>query len=148
MLATERCYLVPRRDGRILVGSTMERAGFDRRVTAGAVARLAAAAIDLVPVLEDATVDSAWAGLRPSTADGLPAIGPGPRPGLYYACGHLRSGILLAPITARVIVRLLRGEAPGIDLTPFDPRRFAAARPAGEGAAAPTSRSGSSFPAV
>lgn len=124
-LSTAACYLVPRRDGRILVGSTVERVGFDARVTAGAVAALTSAAIDLVPALAGAPFHSAWAGLRPATTDGLPAIGPGPLPGLLYACGHLRNGILLAPITARIVVRMLRGENPGLDLAPFDPRRFA-----------------------
>jgi glycine oxidase len=103
----------------------VERVGFDARVTAGAVAALTSAAIDLVPALAGAPFHSAWAGLRPATTDGLPAIGPGPLPGLLYACGHLRNGILLAPITARIVVRMLRGENPGLDLAPFDPRRFA-----------------------
>ncbi len=125
----EDCYLVPRGHGRLLVGSTMERVGFDRRVTAEGITGLAAAASALAPELSRAPILSSWAGLRPATDDGLPAIGPGSLPGLYYACGHLRHGILLAPITARLIVRLLRGEPPGHDLTPFDPRRFAS-RPA------------------
>ncbi|PYS96838.1 MAG: glycine oxidase ThiO [Acidobacteria bacterium] len=123
-VAGDACYLVPRGDGRLLVGSTMERVGFDKSVTAEAVARLTAAAIDLVPALRDAAFLQAWAGLRPASGDELPVIGSGPAAGLWYACGHLRNGILLAPITALVIVRLLRGESPGIDLTPFDPRRF------------------------
>jgi len=117
-------YLVPRRDGRVLAGSTMERAGFDRRVTAPAIAALTAAAVALVPALRDAPFHSAWAGLRPATGDDLPAIGRGAAPGLLYACGHLRQGILLAPLTALVILRLLRGEDPGFDLTAFDPGRF------------------------
>jgi glycine oxidase len=124
-LSSEACYLVPRRDGRLLVGSTMERVGFDTRVTAGAIAALTSAAIDMVPSLGAAPFHSAWAGLRPATADELPAIGPAAIPGLLYACGHLRNGILLAPITARLITRLVRGEDPGLDLAPFDPRRFA-----------------------
>lgn len=118
------CYLVPRRDGRVLVGSTMERVGFDKRVTAGGLAALAAAAIALVPALADAPFHSAWAGLRPACEDSLPAIGGAGAPGLLYACGHLRNGILLAPITAQIVGRLLRGEDPGIDLARFDPRRF------------------------
>jgi glycine oxidase len=126
-LYSHACYLVPRRDGRVLVGSTMERAGFDRRVTALGLATLTAAALAIVPALRDAPFHSAWAGLRPATADGLPAIGWGSAPGLLYACGHLRNGILLAPVTALVVTRLLRGEDPGFDLAPFDPRRFMAA---------------------
>jgi glycine oxidase len=119
------CYLVPRRDGRILVGSTMERVGFERRVTASGVSMLTAEAIALVPALGEASFHSAWAGLRPACEDDLPAIGRATAPGLIYACGHLRNGILLAPITALVVGRLLRGEDPGFDLARFDPRRFA-----------------------
>jgi len=125
IVVDDACYLVPRGNGRVLVGSTMEEVGFDRRITAEGIAGLAAAASALVPALAEAPILSGWAGLRPATGDGLPAIGPGALPGLYYACGHLRHGILLAPITARLIVRLLRGEPPGHDLTAFDPRRFA-----------------------
>ncbi len=117
-------YLVPRLDGRVLAGSTMERVGFDRRVTASGIAALAAAAIALVPSLGEAPFHSAWAGLRPATGDDWPALGHAAQPGLLYACGHLRQGILLAPITAVVTLRLLRGEEPGFDLTAFDPRRF------------------------
>lgn len=118
-------YLVPRGDGRIVIGSTSERVGFDRRVTAGAMSSLIERAVTLLPALAGAAFHSAWAGLRPALPDGLPAIGPGPVAGLQYACGHFRHGILLAPITARIIVRLLRGESPEVDLAPFDPRRFA-----------------------
>ncbi|HEU4400980.1 MAG TPA: glycine oxidase ThiO [Candidatus Polarisedimenticolia bacterium] len=118
------CYLVPRRDGRLLVGSTMERVGFDSRVTAGGIASLASAAVTTIPVLREAPWHSTWAGLRPATSDDLPAIGAGPAPGLWYACGHLRNGILLAPLTARIVVRLLRGEGAGVEIGPFDPRRL------------------------
>jgi glycine oxidase len=121
------CYLVPRTDGRLLVGSTMEHAGFARSVTAEGLATLAGAAIAMVPGLAPAAFHSAWAGLRPASPDGLPIIGPGALPGLFYACGHLRNGIVLAPITARAVVRLLRGQDSGVDLEPFNPRRFAPA---------------------
>ena len=124
------CYLVPRADGRILVGSTMERVGFDRSTTPEALAALRAAAVAVVPALEEAETDAAWAGLRPATPDGLPAIGPGNARGLVYATGHLRNGILLAPLTARVVVRMLRGLEPGMDLAAVSPRRFAGAPPA------------------
>lgn len=126
-LHSAACYLVPRRDGRILIGSTMEHAGFEKRVTATGLSTLAAAAIAVVPALAEAPFHSAWAGLRPACEDGLPAIGRGGAPGLIYACGHLRNGILLAPITALVVDRLVRDEEPGIDLARFDPRRFGAA---------------------
>jgi len=125
------CYLVPRSDGRVLAGSTMERAGFDRRVTAEALAHLAAAALALVPGLAPASFHRAWAGLRPAAPDGLPVIGTAATPGLLYACGHLRNGIVLAPFTARAIVGMLRGEVDvvdGIDLGPFSPLRFGGAQ--------------------
>jgi glycine oxidase len=123
-LFTHDCYLVPRRDGRVLAGSTMERAGFDKSVTGSGLAGLSASALALVPALSDAPFHSAWAGLRPATPDELPAIGRARTPGLLYACGHLRNGILLAPLTARVVTRLLADEDPGMDLSPFDPSRF------------------------
>ncbi len=124
ILAAGSLYLVRRHDGRILIGSTMERAGFDARTTASAVDSLIARAVALVPALGEASFEGAWAGLRPATEDGLPAIGPGAAPGLLYATGHLRHGILLAPITARLIVQSLRGEDPDCDLAPFHPRRL------------------------
>jgi glycine oxidase len=127
VLLSTGVYLVPRGDGRIVVGSTSERVGFDRSVTAGAVASLIDRAAALLPALADASFDSAWAGLRPATPDGLPVIGPASVAGLIYACGHFRHGILLAPITARIVTRLLRGEDPEIDLAPFAARRFAGA---------------------
>ncbi|MFQ5877806.1 MAG: glycine oxidase ThiO [Acidobacteriota bacterium] len=128
ILYTGSHYLVRRGDGRILAGSTMERVGFDARVTAEGVATLSRAALSLMPALSSATFEAAWAGLRPATDDGLPAIGPGSAPGLLYACGHLRHGILLAPITAQIVLALLREEPQEIDLGPFDPRRLAGGR--------------------
>ena len=121
---THGFYLVPRRDGRVLAGSTMERSGFDKSVTGSGLAGLSTSALALVPALGRAPFHSAWAGLRPATPDELPAIGRARAPGLLYACGHLRNGILLAPVTARVVTSLLRDEDPGMDLSPFDPCRF------------------------
>jgi glycine oxidase len=126
VVATDHCYLVPRGDGRILAGSTMERAGFDRSVTAAGVETLGAAAIALVPGLAQAALLGAWAGLRPGSDDGLPLIGPGGPAGLFHAWGHLRNGIVLTPLTARAVARFLAGEGPGFDAGPFDPRRFSA----------------------
>jgi glycine oxidase len=119
------CYLVPRGDGRLLVGSTMEHAGYDPSVTAEGLATLAAAALAVVPGLGPAALHGAWAGLRPASPDSLPVIGRGALDGLFHAGGHLRNGIVLAPLTGRVVVRLVRGDDPGIDLGPFDPLRFA-----------------------
>jgi glycine oxidase len=118
-------YLVPRGDGRVLVGSTMERAGFDRSVTALGLARLTSAALLLVPALAQAPLHGAWAGLRPGSPDGLPVIGR-LGDGVYAACGHLRQGVTLAPMTARLVAALVAGKDPEVDLTPFRPERFAA----------------------
>lgn len=113
-------YLVPRNDGRILVGSTEEDAGFDKRNTAEAIGGLLNFAVNLVPALADHTVERTWAGLRPCSADGLPYLGQ--VPGLenaYIAAGHYRQGLHLSPATAVVMSELLRGEQPQVDLTPF-----------------------------
>jgi glycine oxidase len=117
------CYLVPRRDGRLLVGSTMEEVGFRPHVTAGAVQRLLGIALRIVPALADAVVEGFQVGLRPASADGLPIIGPDPEvDGLFYATGHFRNGLLLAPETAeRVTAMLMDGELPE---PAFDPARF------------------------
>lgn len=94
-------YLVPKRDGRWVVGATEERVGFDRRVTAEGVAALIARATALFPALADATFERAWAGLRPVSRDGRPWLGPVPGlRGLHLAAGHGRNGVLLAPVTA------------------------------------------------
>lgn len=98
------CYVVPRLDGSILVGATVEDVGFDERITEEGIGALLTAACDLLPVLKKARVIDARVGLRPATPDGLPAIGPDRGvPGVIHATGHYRNGILLAPITARVI---------------------------------------------
>lgn len=113
-------YLVPRSDGRILVGSTEEDAGFDKRNTAEAVGGLLRFAVDLVPALGDHTIERTWAGLRPCSADGLPYLGQ--IPGLenaFVAAGHYRQGLHLSPGTAVVMSELMSGEKPRIDLTPF-----------------------------
>ncbi len=120
-------YLVPRRDGRLLAGSTYEEAGFDKRVTGAAVAGIVARALHLAPLLADATFSTTWAGLRPGTPDGLPILGRDPEvKGLFYATGHYRNGILLAPATARAVAALVLGRRTSYDLRPFAVERFAA----------------------
>jgi glycine oxidase len=105
-----RGYAVSRRDGRVLLGSTRERVGFDRRATAGGIRRILAAGVELAPGLGKAPVRQWWAGLRPATPDGLPIIGFDPAvSGYLVATGHYRNGILLAPITARLVADLLQG---------------------------------------
>ena len=113
-------YLVPRDDGRLLIGSTEEDAGFDSHTTCEGVAGLIEFAVRLVPQLAQAAVERQWAGLRPASADGLPYFGRGPRlENAYVAAGHLRGGIQLSPATAVVVGRLMRSVDPGIDLSPF-----------------------------
>ncbi|HMJ15308.1 MAG TPA: glycine oxidase ThiO [Polyangiaceae bacterium] len=123
-----RCYLVPRDDGRTLVGSTLEFVGYRREVTAAAVRDLLSAAIELVPSLAEASVNSAWSSFRPYTDDELPLLGPAGIAGLTLATGHYRNGILLAPITAEITAALLRGTRPPVSLAAFSPQRAGAAR--------------------
>lgn len=123
LLQSDRGLVVPRADGAVLVGSTLEMVGFDKNVTAEGLARLLQAALQLVPGLAQASFTNAWAGLRPWTDDQLPFLGEGPKPGLLLATGHFNNGILLAPITARVLGQLVRGEKPSVELRPFRYRR-------------------------
>jgi len=119
-------YLVPRDDGRLLVGATVEEAGFDRRVTARGVRALLDAALAGMPSLADLTVAETWAGFRPGSPDGLPYLGETEIAGYYVASGHYRNGILLAPVTASLIADALAGKA-SPSLAPFSPRRAAGA---------------------
>jgi glycine oxidase len=118
-------YLVPRDDGRLLVGATVVERGFDVRVTARGVAQLLAAALALAPALGDFAVVESWAGLRPASHDGRPYLGATAIEGYVVAAGHYRNGILLAPVTAQAIAALIAGATPALDLTAFDPRRDA-----------------------
>lgn len=118
------CYFVPWPDGRILVGAPVENVGFVKRVTAEAVQKLLAAAINIVPSLASATVSDAWAGLRPDTPDNLPIIGNTSISNLIAATGHFRNGILLAPITAQLICELILAGEIAMPLDAFRPGRF------------------------
>ena len=120
-----RCYVVPRLDGTVLVGATVEEAGFDERVTAAGVQSLLDAVCELLPDATAATFLGARAGLRPATPDELPVIGADPRvPTLVHATGHYRNGVLLAPITARVIAELVIDGRADPALEHFRPDRF------------------------
>ena len=113
-------YLVPRPDGRVLIGSTEEDVGFDRRTNSGAIADLLIFAHRLVPQLADAPLERCWAGLRPATYDGLPYLGEVPgASNVFVAAGHFRSGLQLSTGTAIVMSQLIRQEKPEIDLAPF-----------------------------
>ena len=119
-------YLIPRSDGRLLVGATVEEAGFDKRTDIPTIQRLHRAALALVPELRNAKILEDWAGLRPGTPDALPILGETATPGYYVATGHFRDGILLAPITAEVMTAVIEGRAPEHDLSPFSVSRFSA----------------------
>ncbi|MBI4463186.1 MAG: glycine oxidase ThiO [Acidobacteria bacterium] len=125
VIRSHRCYLVPRRDGRVIVGSTMEEAGFDKRPRAAPLTQLLQAAQYLCPALEKSAVVEFWAGLRPASADGLPLIGPTALEGYFVALGHFRNGILLAPVTAEILSAwLLSGKTP-FAVEALSPQRFA-----------------------
>jgi glycine oxidase len=124
VIRTPHVYLIPRSDGRLLVGATVEEAGFDKRTDLATIQRLHKSAIELVPKLADAKILEDWAGLRPGTPDALPILGATNIPGCYAATGHFRDGILLAPITAEVMSAVIEGRKPEHDLTAFSPARF------------------------
>ncbi|HWF73449.1 MAG TPA: glycine oxidase ThiO [Solirubrobacteraceae bacterium] len=119
-------YVVPRGDGRYVLGATTEERGFDRSVTAGAAFELLREAIELVPGFSELELDECSAGLRPATPDGVPAIGPGAVPGLHWATGHHRGGILLAPLTAELVLAGLTGAPACAEAASVAPTRFAA----------------------
>jgi glycine oxidase ThiO len=128
VLYGEGIYLVPRRDGRIVVGATEEWVGFAPGTTDEATGALLASACELLPELSHCPVIERWWGFRPATPDGGPILGRGPWPHLYLATGHHRNGVLLAPATARLLARqILTGEADAL-LEPFGAERFAPAR--------------------
>jgi glycine oxidase len=124
VVRTAEVYLVPRSDGRILVGATVEEAGFDKRVNSDVIQRFHQLAANLVPELGEARILEAWAGLRPGTPDDLPLLGATAIPGYFVAAGHFRNGILLAPITAAIMADLVRRHPPALDIRPFSPERF------------------------
>jgi glycine oxidase len=118
-------YIVPRRDGTVIAGSTVEMAGFRKQVTVGGLAAILTLARTLVPALADAEVTGSWSNFRPYTEDHLPVLGTTPVRGLVLATGHFRNGILLAPITAEAIAELIATGRSAVDLAPFSVTRFA-----------------------
>jgi glycine oxidase len=123
-------YLVPRLDGRLLVGATVEEKGFDTTLTAGGVLTLLEAAWRAVPAVEELPIEEMWVGHRPGSRDDAPILGPGPVDGLIYATGHHRNGILLAPVTADTMARLVLDGVVDAAIRPFGIERFALARAA------------------
>jgi glycine oxidase len=120
-----RCYLVPRADGRLLVGATVERRGYRKLVTPAGIMRLLRGALEIAPGLEDLPLAETWSGLRPGTPDDLPILGADPDvTNLVYATGHFRNGILLAPITGDIVGEVVRTGSSPVDLHPYRPDRF------------------------
>lgn len=134
VIRTPRCYIVTRcrpegeAGARVVIGATVEEQGFDTAVTADAVFRLLEAAWEVLPEVGELELICARAGLRPGTPDNAPAIGHGEPEGLVWATGHYRNGVLLAPLTARTVVDLLRGAPLPEDLRSFHPGRFDSSR--------------------
>jgi glycine oxidase len=125
VIRSEEVYLVPRTDGRVLIGATVEDAGFDKQVDPDTIKHMGKLAEQIVSEIAHARISESWAGLRPGTPDELPILGESEIPGYFIATGHFRNGILLAPITAVNMSKLIRGEAPGYSLKAFAPSRFA-----------------------
>jgi len=125
VVRTPDIYIIPRSDGRILLGATVEEAGFDKRTDPVTVQRLFRAGVQAAPVLASTRIHDAWAGLRPGSPDDLPILGETAIPGYFAATGHYRDGIMLAPATADAMARLITGSQPTVDLAPFSPLRFA-----------------------
>ncbi|MBC3489153.1 glycine oxidase ThiO [Pseudomonas sp. SWRI100] len=122
MVLAKGRYAIPRRDGHILVGSTLEHAGYDKTPTEQALESLKASAVELLPELAEAAVVGHWAGLRPGSPEGIPYIGPVPgHDGLWLNCGHYRNGLVLAPASCQLFVDLLTGAEPIIDPSPYAP---------------------------
>jgi len=125
VIYSPRGYIVPRRDGRLLAGSTSEHAGFDKRVTAAGVQSIVTSALEISPSIAALPLTSSWAGLRPRAADGLPVLGPCAEiAGVFYATGHYRNGILLTPITGELLASAIVDEEISPPLQIFSPDRF------------------------
>src|SRR5580704_17555028 len=123
-------YLVPRRDGRLIVGGTVEEKGFDETITAGGVMALLDAAWRAVPAIEELPIDQIWVGHRPGSRDDAPILGRAPLENLFYATGHHRNGILLAPVTADAMAKLILDDVVEPAIRPFGLERFLPARAA------------------
>jgi glycine oxidase len=124
VLRSEKVYMVPRSDGRLVIGSTLENAGYNKDIDVNTIQSLLQAALKLLPGLDKSKKHDAWAGLRPGTPDNLPILGETSTRGFFAATGHYRDGILLAPITAEVMTRVVLGRAPHCAIANFAPSRF------------------------
>ena len=130
VLRSERGYIVPRgteTPQTVVLGSTLENAGYEKKITAGGMEKILSAASEIVPELAHAEIVETWSGLRPGTPDQLPILGPAEIDGLVFATGHYRNGILLAPITAKLIGEWISDRRTSLDWESFSPLRFASA---------------------
>jgi glycine oxidase len=125
VIYSARCYIIPRDDGRLLVGATVEDVGFSIGPTPRGITSLADAASAVLPMIAQLPLLETWAGFRPAAPDGMPILGPDPDlHGLVYATGHFRNGILLTPITGEIIADAITAARPALDITPFQITRF------------------------
>jgi glycine oxidase len=124
VVRTPEIYVIPRSDGRILLGATTEEKGFDKQVDPETIQRFVRSVVQVAPVLAETRIHDAWAGLRPGSPDGLPILGETALRGYFAATGHYRDGIMLAPATADAMTALITGGKVEVDLTPFSPLRF------------------------
>ena len=124
VIRSAKVYLVPRSDGRLVLGSTLEDVGYNKRTDVSTLQRLFDAAVEVVPGIAKSLRNEAWAGLRPGTPDELPILGETSISGYFIATGHYRDGILLAPITAALMSNVVMGKTSSFDLSPFASTRF------------------------
>jgi glycine oxidase len=124
VVRSDKVYVVPRSDGRLVIGSTLENAGYNKDIDVNTIRGLFQAALELLSGLEKSKKHDAWAGLRPGTPDNLPILGETSTRGFFAATGHYRDGILLAPVTAEVMTRVVLGRAPDCEIANFAPSRF------------------------
>ena len=125
VIRSERGYIVPRGNGRCVTGSTIENVGVEKRVTPEGIGKILGAAVEMIPELARAAIVETWCGLRPDTPDHLPSLGPTDIEGLLIATGHFRNGILLAPITAKLIAEWITTRRTNVNWEAFSPMRFA-----------------------
>ena len=125
VVRSERGYIVPRGNSRCVTGSTIENVGLEKRVTPEGISKILSAAVEMVPAFKDAAIVETWCGLRPDTPDHLPSLGPTDIEGLLIATGHFRNGILLAPITAKLIAEWITNQRTTVNWDAFSPMRFA-----------------------
>ena len=124
VVRSREVYLVPRKDGRILIGATVEDVGFDKQVDPDTIQHLHQAAANLVPSIGEGRILEAWAGLRPGSPDDLPIMGAGRLPGTFVSTAHFRNGILLAPISALLMGQFIQGKKPDLEIQQFSASRF------------------------